>query len=115
LIKSNNTLTKKQHELVYKIFIAWYLHHNFVVIHPFANGNGRTARLLMCLILRYEGLSKVSYPILINYIINQDKSKYLNALNATDKGDYVSGVNYMFEVLDKAYRETTKKTKIDSY
>jgi len=66
----------------YKIFIAWYLHHRFVIIHPFTDGNGRTARLLMCLILRFEGLSEVTYPILINYLINKstNKTKYLNSL-----------------------------------
>jgi len=52
---------------------ACRLHSEFVKIHPFIDGNGRTARLL----LNFE-LMKNGYPIVI--IKNEDRLDYYNAL-----------------------------------
>lgn len=57
------------------------LHYRFVWIHPFIDGNGRVARLLMNLILIRAG-----YPPTI--ILNSDRKKYYNALNRADRGEF---------------------------
>jgi len=57
------------------IIIAANAHYKLVTIHPFIDGNGRTARLLMNLIL---GLNK--YPFAI--IANEDRTKYLESLKS---------------------------------
>ncbi len=62
-------------------------HHRFVQIHPFHDGNGRTARLLMNAILMRAG-----YPFLIN-ISYRDRVKYLAALKEADLGDLRDFVN----------------------
>ncbi|KAL3108504.1 hypothetical protein niasHT_015426 [Heterodera trifolii] len=41
------------------VWMAVQAHHRLVQIHPFMDGNGRSARLLMNFILRREGLSTV--------------------------------------------------------
>lgn len=111
LNKEKRKLSKQEKNVAFKVFLPWYIHHKFVVIHPFSDGNGRTARLLMCLILRHEGIYYMSYPALINKIINEDKNKYLDALNSADKGDYVSGLYYMMSVLTKSYNVTREAEK----
>ncbi len=59
---------------------AAMLHLNLVTIHPFIDGNGRTARLLMNLALLQAG-----YPItIIPPIIRGD---YISALRDSNKGD----------------------------
>lgn len=56
-------------------------HHRFVWIHPFFDGNGRTARLLFNLLLMKEG-----FPPAI--ILKNDRKKYYDALNFANNGDY---------------------------
>lgn len=63
-------LEAKQEE--HPVKIAADAHFKFVSIHPFINGNGRTTRLLMNLILLLNG-----YPMAI--IRNEDRTAYLNS------------------------------------
>jgi hypothetical protein len=57
------------------------LHHRFVQIHPFDDGNGRMARVLMNLVLMRLGY----LPAVIK---KEDRSAYLLALSQADAGDY---------------------------
>lgn len=45
------------------IIVAARAHYRFVAIHPFADGNGRTARLLMNLLLMRSGYPPACLPI----------------------------------------------------
>ena len=54
--------------------IASELHHKFVSIHPFIDGNGRTARLLMNLVLLLH-----NYPLAI--IQAEQRQEYLSAIH----------------------------------
>jgi excisionase family DNA binding protein len=69
--------------------LAAVFHHRFVGIHPFAEGNGRTARLLMNLILMRN-----SYPFIIS-VSKQDRDKYVRALREADQGSLNDFVNYV--------------------
>ena len=53
------------------------LHYNFVNIHPFGDGNGRTARLLMNYIQLYH-----KEPLI--KIFTDDRAAYIDALNETE-------------------------------
>ncbi|MCX8080619.1 MAG: Fic family protein [Bacteroidia bacterium] len=63
------------------ILISALLHHRFVWIHPFFDGNGRVARLVMNLLLMSKG-----YPPAI--ILKEDRKKYYDALNKANHADY---------------------------
>jgi Fic family protein len=56
------------------------LHHGISSIHPFADGNGRTARLAMNFVLLAAGYPPISIP-------TTPREAYYNALESADSGD----------------------------
>lgn len=62
-------------------YLVTYFHHKLVWIHPFFDGNGRTGRLAMNLLLMKHG-----FPPAI--ILKNDRKKYYSALNLANNGDY---------------------------
>ncbi len=58
--------------------LAADLHYNFVNIHPFGDGNGRTARLLMNYIQIYHGHPPIK-------IFTEDRTEYIDSLNETEE------------------------------
>ena len=59
-------LAEKRGKL-HPVELAAYAHRRVVAIHPFQDGNGRTARLLMNLILINQGYCIVSIPPVLRY------------------------------------------------
>ncbi len=57
--------------------LAADIHYNFVNIHPFGDGNGRTARLLMNYIQLYHNEPLIK-------IFTEDRAEYIDALNETE-------------------------------
>jgi Fic family protein len=66
---------------------ALALHYHFAAMHPFLDGNGRTARALEAIMLRRTGLRDTLFIAMSNYYYEQ-KTGYLNALNDTRAGDH---------------------------
>ena len=62
-----------------EINAAW-LHHQFSLIHPFQDGNGRVARCLATLVMLKAGW----LPLVVT---GRDKSQYIESLRAADDGD----------------------------
>jgi Fic family protein len=56
-------------------------HAQFETIHPFIDGNGRTGRALVQVVLRRRGLTPSFVPP-ISVILARDKDRYLNGLTA---------------------------------
>lgn len=69
----------KKNANLHPVELAALVHHKLVHIHPFTDGNGRTARLFMNLILMQRG-----YPLAI--ILKNDRQKYYRALEKADQG-----------------------------
>jgi Fic family protein len=80
-------------EKLHPVEFAAIIHKELVMIHPFIDGNGRAARLLMNLALLQAG-----YPIAI--IPPVLRREYLNSLNMIHQGkekpfiDFIAGVCY---------------------
>lgn len=60
---------------------AAFLHHAFVQIHPFQDGNGRIARLLASFVLIRDRL----FPLSID---REERAKYIDALESADHRGY---------------------------
>jgi len=65
---------------MHPVIKATIFHHRFVWIHPFFDGNGRTARLVFNLLFLKDG-----YPPAI--ILKVDRKKYYTALNDANNGN----------------------------
>lgn len=75
--------------------LAARFHHRFVWIHPFYDGNGRTARLLMNLLLMREG-----FPPAI--ILVNDRRKYYRTLDAANDGNYVPFELFIAQAVERS-------------
>ena len=71
------------------------LHHKLVHIHPFFDGNGRTARLTMNLFLMQAG-----YPLVV--IMKTDRKKYYDVIDKADKGEYELLVKFVAQSIERS-------------
>jgi Fic family protein len=107
---------KKVKEEMRKIF-QWYyaanktlhpvelgamLHNKIVRLHPFSDGNGRTARVVMNWILLNN-----KFPMF--YVELRDKINYYKAIEEGDKGDDAIIVHYITHTLMAQYTFTSHK------
>ena len=63
------------------------LHYHLAAMHPFLDGNGRTARALEALMLQRTGLRDTLFIAMSNYYY-EEKSGYLTALADTRAADH---------------------------
>ena len=97
----NHWLKTTDEEIIFKAINA---HYRLVTIHPFKDGNGRTARLLMNLILMQSGFT----PAIIRKI---DRKRYLDALEKYQTtGNSDSYYSVMLSALNRSL-----KTAIDMF
>lgn len=57
------------------------IHHKLVAIHPFWDGNGRTSRIVMNILLM-----KAGFPMTI--ILKNDRQRYYRVFSEADKNNY---------------------------
>jgi Fic family protein len=76
------------------IELAALFHHKLVYIHPFFDGNGRTSRLLMNVLLMQGG-----FPLTI--ILKNDRKKYYRVLASADKGDFVPLTLFIAQAVER--------------
>ncbi|MFC6170636.1 Fic family protein [Loigolactobacillus jiayinensis] len=98
LITWANETQKSLHPVIY----AARLHQRFVAIHPFIDGNGRTARLLMNL-----ALTEAGYPVINVQPAKASRDAYMLALEKAR-----NGVSADFDQLIAHYMLTTLQQRL---
>jgi Fic family protein len=89
------------------VTLATMLHYLFVCIHPFDDGNGRVARLLMNFVLLRNNLP----PVVIK---SKDKAAYLQVLHLADVGDYEPLIEYISQQVIWSLELTLKASNGES-
>lgn len=98
---------RKNQNNIHPIELASILHHKLVAIHPFDDGNGRTARLVMNIILLQAG-----YPLVT--ILKNDRKKYYQTLSKADNNNLVPFIEFMAQAVERSlniYLETIMESK----
>lgn len=84
------SVSKTQDEIIETLI---YAHYEFVKIHPFNNGNGRTGRLLMNLVTMKFGYK----PLELYKREGESRKIYIQSMQQADKGN--------FDLLDSLIRQ----------
>lgn len=90
-----STWLTEQEGVLDTVLLAAAAHHRLVAIHPFIDGNGRTARLVMNLILMRAG-----YPPAIVARVN--RRQYYRVLSQADRGDLRPLVNFVGRAVERS-------------
>ena len=83
---------------------------DFLCIHPFRDGNGRTSRLLLLLTCYHAGI-EVGHYVSLERIIEEHKARYYETLQLSSKGwhegkhDPWPYIGYLLFIIKKAYDE----------
>lgn len=91
--------------------------HDFLCIHPFADGNGRISRLLTLLLLYKNGFFVGKY-ISLEMIIEDTKEIYYEELQASSENwhsvtnNELPFIKYMLSVIYKAYSQCDERFKL---
>ena len=84
--------------------LSFWAHFELVTIHPWADGNGRTCRLLM-------NLLQTEFDVLPTKILKEDKAEYIQALIDTREQD---DINIFIDCMTRMHCQHLK-TDIDHY
>lgn len=80
--------------------MTWIEHHRFTSIHPFRDGNGRTARAITTLLLWGAGFP--AEILLLQRVLDVRRADYIESLRRADQGDVQSWVVFFAEALRAA-------------
>lgn len=90
-----------------QIILAALFHYKFIRIHPFDDGNGRVARILMNFILMQHGFP----PVIIK---TNDKENYFSILQQADAGIFEPFIEYIASNLTRSLELMIKGAKGES-
>jgi Fic family protein len=85
-------------------------HHQYVYIHPFTDGNGRTVRLLTALLFLKSGYEINKYFVLDDYY-DIDRQGYSDALHSADGGDSTKWLEYFTDGIKYSLQSALAKGK----
>lgn len=96
------------------VITAAVIHHQFVSIHPFIDGNGRTARAWATLVLYHRGFDIKKLFALEDYY-NLDRENYYEAIRRVrQEKDFTSWLEYFAEGFLKELEQVLEKMELFS-
>lgn len=105
LVKDFEEKFLMQKTLKTRLELSFYIHYELVNIHPFLDGNGRTARLVMNFIQR-------KYNLPLGIVFSEDKSGYYKALNSVKETEsFEPFYEFMFSQYKKHLTNEIEKIK----
>lgn len=92
------------------ILKAGIFHHQYVYLHPFIDGNGRTCRLLTALYLIQNGYLINKYFVLDDFY-DTDRQLYSDKLSTADKGNLTQWLEYFTDGLKYSLQSAMSKAE----
>jgi len=86
---------KNNKKKLHIIELSSIIHHKLVFIHPFFDGNGRTARIIMNVLLMQYG-----FPLTV--ILKNDRKKYYTVLNQADKENFKPLIQFVAQSVERS-------------
>lgn len=77
------------------------MHYQFEAVHPFADGNGRTGRILLLLYLKLSGLLDTPAIYLSEYIIKNKAAYYKRLRGVTENDEWEPWILYMLDMIEE--------------
>ncbi len=84
-------------------------HYQFEAIHPFADGNGRTGRVLNILYLVQQNLLTLPVLYLSKYIMQKRNDYYRLLQSVTSSSEWEEWILFMLKAVEETASWTTKK------
>ena len=107
------TWLKKNKDSINPLIMSSIFHYEFVFIHPFADGNGRMARLWQTLIL--SNWKSVFKYIPIESQIENYQEEYYNAISVCHKkGDSTYFLEFMLDMINRSIDEILNQNYVDN-
>lgn len=98
---------KKNKEEIHPLILSSVFHYEFVFIHPFSDGNGRTVRLWQNIIL--SKWKKIFEYLPIESQIHKFQNDYYEVINnCNHNGDSTEFVEFMLKMIDEVLDETIR-------
>lgn len=95
---------KKSKETVNPLILSCIFHYEFVFIHPFHDGNGRTARLWQTAILSHWEKAFTYLPI--ESMIKKNQEEYYTAIqNCNNAGNSNEFIEFMLKIISESIDE----------
>ena len=111
LMKQLFAWMRKNRDVINPLILSSVFHYEFVFIHPFADGNGRTARLWQnALLADWEGIFEY---LPIESQIKKYQTDYYTAINNSNRsGSSTEFVEFMLKMIDGTLLEAVRSSAL---
>lgn len=103
---------KRNKDIIHPLILSSVFHYEFVFIHPFSDGNGRTVRLWQNILL--TKWKPIFEYVPIETAIKKYQNDYYKAIaNCNSKGDSTEFIEFMLKMIDEVLDDLIKNANIE--